>query len=734
MAAEIAQLSVKISADTKDAEAGLDKTSEKVKETGGGFGEALKRVAEFTGAGLLVDGVSTAVGFLKDNLTEMVSSGMDANRMDALLAQGLRSTHDASGMTSDSLDALSTKLMNLTGIDDDSVKGAEQMLLTFTNIGKDVFPLATQAAADLATRMNNGVLPNAQQLSQVSIQLGKALNDPVKGITALQRVGVTFTDQQKEQIKQMMKAGDVAGAQKVILGELNKEFGGSAEAAGQANGGIAVLAAQFDNFKQTIGQAIIPILVQLMQAITPITGALAADLPGAIKAVQGVFNQWSPVIQTVWSYLKDFGTVLMQDIKPGLDAFTQGFQNLQGPGTSVQSVLKQVVSIGQSLYPVIDQVGKVFNQLGAWFLSTGVPAIQQFGSWFQKQLLPILVQVGGFILSTILPALGSLGDFIVTTVVPAVEQLVTWFGEHVMPILEQVVTVIVTDVLPTLESIAKTVLEKLVPALENLWNKISPILIPALQLLGTILKNVVGPAINLIITIIATIIDWIANFIGKIGDLLGWLGNLKDKIGAFVGDALGKAGELKDKFLGKIGELKDTVIKKVQDLATDFLGDKGLGGLPGKLLTFGENLVTNIINGIQNMAGNLADAAKKAIGGALNNIPGIGGILSHIPGFAGGGTMPYNGMAIVGESGPELVKLPAGAQVYSASESARMFSPAAQLAAGSAAGAAGAAGALVIPAGTPLIVQVPVNGRLFTQAILPDLVSAIRTGTGIRHM
>ena len=32
--------------------------------------------------------------------------------------------------------------------------------------------------------------------------LGKALNDPVKGITALGRAGVTFTDEQKKQIKQ----------------------------------------------------------------------------------------------------------------------------------------------------------------------------------------------------------------------------------------------------------------------------------------------------------------------------------------------------------------------------------------------------------------------------------------------------------------------------------------------------------------------------------------------------
>ena len=72
-----------------------------------------------------------------------------------------------------------------------------------------------------------------------AIQLGKALNDPIKGISALTRIGVTFTDEQKAQIKTMQEAGDMAGAQGVILAELNKEFGGSAQAAADADGGWA---------------------------------------------------------------------------------------------------------------------------------------------------------------------------------------------------------------------------------------------------------------------------------------------------------------------------------------------------------------------------------------------------------------------------------------------------------------------------------------------------------------
>lgn len=99
------------------------------------------------------------------------------------------------------------------------------MLLTFTNIGKDVFPDATSTMLDMATAMNGGLTPSAEQLKGTSIQLGKALNDPISGISALSKVGVTFTEQQKKQIEAMVQAGDAAGAQKLILAELGREFG-----------------------------------------------------------------------------------------------------------------------------------------------------------------------------------------------------------------------------------------------------------------------------------------------------------------------------------------------------------------------------------------------------------------------------------------------------------------------------------------------------------------------------
>jgi hypothetical protein len=101
--------------------------------------------------------------------------------------------------------------------------------VAFTNVrnevgeGNDIFSQATETLLDMSVAL--GTEPK-----QAAIQLGKALNDPIRGITALRRVGVSFTEQQEKQIEKMVESGRTLDAQRVIIQELNKEFGGSAKA------------------------------------------------------------------------------------------------------------------------------------------------------------------------------------------------------------------------------------------------------------------------------------------------------------------------------------------------------------------------------------------------------------------------------------------------------------------------------------------------------------------------
>ena len=100
----------------------------------------------------------------------------------------------------------------------------QSVLLGFKNITGDTFGTATKAILDMATVMG-------MDLSSAAQAVGKALDDPINGITSLQRQGFRFTDAQKEMIQSLIETGDVAAAQKIILDELNTTYGGAAEAA-----------------------------------------------------------------------------------------------------------------------------------------------------------------------------------------------------------------------------------------------------------------------------------------------------------------------------------------------------------------------------------------------------------------------------------------------------------------------------------------------------------------------
>ncbi|GAB3232992.1 hypothetical protein GCM10027346_20620 [Hymenobacter seoulensis] len=210
-----------------------------------GFANAF---AIFTGGGLL-EVVQKVWGFLTSSREEYQASA----RITADLENTLRSTAHAAGLTADEIKAIGEARAKVTLFDDDESNAASAMLLTFTNIKKGVFEDALPAIQDIATKMAGD---GPADLKGASIQVGKALNDPIKGITALTRVGVTFTEAQKEQITQMVKAGNTAGAQKLILSELNKEFGGSAEAARKAAGGMATLSMRWGEFKETVGEKV----------------------------------------------------------------------------------------------------------------------------------------------------------------------------------------------------------------------------------------------------------------------------------------------------------------------------------------------------------------------------------------------------------------------------------------------------------------------------------------------
>lgn len=175
-------------------------------------------------------GITRSVIGLRSELTEgLDTKGIfdSAQQTQEALSQMdvvLKSTGDASGMTKKQLMELAESEGRITAFSQNTNMATENLLLTFTNIGKDVFPQALKSVNDMSQALG-------QDTKTSALELGKALNNPIKGVSDLESAGVKFTESQEDQIKAMQQAGNIAGAQNIILKQLEKQYGGSAEAA-----------------------------------------------------------------------------------------------------------------------------------------------------------------------------------------------------------------------------------------------------------------------------------------------------------------------------------------------------------------------------------------------------------------------------------------------------------------------------------------------------------------------
>lgn len=231
--------------------------------------------------------VDKAIGFAKS----VIAQARESQKVTAQTAAVIKSTGGAANVSTKQVAELANAISRKTGIDHEQIQASANMLLTFkglrneTGKGNDVFNQATKTVTDMSVALK-------EDGKSASIQLGKALNDPIKGITALSRVGVTFTAQQKEQIKTLVASGNTLGAQKIILRELNSEFGGSAAA--QATAGDK-MRATWNEVKDQIGTALLPALDSIETFIA------TKVLPAIIKLITYLQANWPAIMATIRS-------------------------------------------------------------------------------------------------------------------------------------------------------------------------------------------------------------------------------------------------------------------------------------------------------------------------------------------------------------------------------------------------------------------------------------------------
>lgn len=213
----------------KRSVSGFDKNTEKAAKSAKKLGDESNGIdklkASFTGLGTVVAGLGVGLAFRK-----MIDA---TSRQDAALAQlnaTLASTDGAAGKTAEELIRAANSLEDVSRFGDEAITQMQSLLLTFKEIKGDNFDRTSVAVLDMATAMGT-------DLKSAAIQVGKALNDPILGVSALAESGIQFSVAQKDVIRNLQESGRVAEAQTLILQELESQFGGSAAAARDTLGG-----------------------------------------------------------------------------------------------------------------------------------------------------------------------------------------------------------------------------------------------------------------------------------------------------------------------------------------------------------------------------------------------------------------------------------------------------------------------------------------------------------------
>lgn len=295
-----------------------------------------------------------AVDKVKDFFQGSIAEAREAQKVSALTAQVIKSTGGAAQISAKQVGNLATAISNKVGVDDEAIQSGANLLLTFKNIrneagsGNDIFNQTTQILTDMTAAMNHGEV-TTEGLKNGAIQLGKALNDPVKGITALTRVGVTFTDQQQKQIKALEASGKTLDAQKIILRELKSEFGGAAAASTTAGQKLSVV---WGNLKENVGTALLP-------ALDAAEKGLAKALPKIEKATTAIAHTVAekvlPRARALTSRAVSFGTDVIDAVKTAVQ--TGDWKSL---GSSIAH------GLGDALIAAMNGTGGLLDRIVKW--------------------------------------------------------------------------------------------------------------------------------------------------------------------------------------------------------------------------------------------------------------------------------------------------------------------------------------------------------------------------------
>ena len=475
----------------------------------------------------------------------------------------LQSMGNASGKTSEQLEQSAKQLQRLSTFDDDDIlRQVTNTILTFGKIAGDQFDRAQRATVDYATSMEKELGPSA-------IMVGKALNDPVKGLTALGKAGVQFTAGQKAMIKGFVEANDYASAQNIILDELERQFMGAGLAAREAVPGADAIDAWRD-FQETIGEVALRVLEAVEPMVVRVLDAFNNMTPGMqtfIVAVAGVAAAIGPLLWALGAFVGAIG-----NLAPLWASFVTLFTDAMVTA-GISSISVAIRALLAYLAPWAAAIVLVVAAL--WeFRGVLVEAFQAIMEVVQGNILPAFQNLFGKIgaLMEELSA-GPIAEFVrfiawmVAEVAGFLLQLAGVFaGRWLATIVDVIATVIgvVTDLVRIIEALLTGDFSGALDAAGDLFANFASGLLGALE-------NILPGITSVVEAIAGAIQEWVGD---RVAATLGWIESrfpgLVDAVAAMARGAIAWARNLyegvKSWIADKLGPLIQWAKDRIREL------------------------------------------------------------------------------------------------------------------------------------------------------------------------
>lgn len=311
-----------------------------------GVGDALGGLGGLAG-GVLTAGLATAAAGLTAlgaGAALSVSEALSAQNAQASLAQVIKSTGGAAGLTQDAANKLAMQFRDLAGGSDEAVLAIEEIGLRAGTISADQMPKFIQTTLDLGEVMGS--------TEAAATLLARAQEDPIAAMSKAQRAGIVFSESLKEQIKQLVKNGDTAGATALLMDRLGEATGGAAQASADTlSGKWEVMQGHLMEAAETVGNSLLPILQTLFDTAIapaiPIVEGLAASIGTLVGQVaSGDFSGLQNMIPPE----------LLAQLEPLQAAFTNLFSAIQ---TQMPAALAQGQAFTAWLQEALGTAGPV---------------------------------------------------------------------------------------------------------------------------------------------------------------------------------------------------------------------------------------------------------------------------------------------------------------------------------------------------------------------------------------